>query len=70
MSANKKESGLSIHHDPFMEWGDTSICRKCLNRMPMQGTECDVFDNVVDVNNAIWSGQCEFFLERESVETK
>lgn len=61
----KNEAGFSIHKDPHMVWDDNRICSRCLNRMPMQGTECDVFDDVDDVNEAIRSGECEFFLERE-----
>ena len=65
--ADKLEKGFSIHGDPYMVWKDNRICSRCLNRMPLQGTECDVFDDVEDVNEAIHSGECEFYLEREDV---
>lgn len=62
---NDVDKDFSIHKDPHMVWDDNRICSRCLNRMPMQGTECDVFDDVDDVNEAIRSGECEYFLERE-----
>lgn len=64
-SGNKDPLFTSLHDDPYMKWPDRRICHDCLNKLPLQGSECDVFENVVDVNNAINTGKCEFYIKKK-----
>lgn len=57
---------ISLHADPNMEWDDTRICHDCLNRIPLQGSECDVFDDVDEVNKAIMDNHCDFYIKKQS----
>lgn len=54
----------SLHADPNMVWKDNRICHDCLNRIPMKGTECDVFEDVEEVNEAIRNRRCEFYIKK------
>ncbi len=56
----------SLHADPNMVWEDTRICHDCLNRIPLQGSECDVFDDVNEVNKAIMDNHCDFYIKKQS----
>lgn len=70
MNMEKDPDFKSLHADPNMEWDDTRICHDCLNRIPLEGSECDVLDDVGDVNEAIRKNQCEFYIKRQSTEKK
>ena len=60
---DKDPKFVSLHADPNMVWEDTSICHNCLNRLN-EGSCCDVFDDVDDVNDAFESNKCEFFIDK------
>lgn len=60
----KDPNFTSLHADPYMVWENNSICRDCLNRIPLEGTQCDVFETVEEVNNAIDNGRCEFYIKK------
>lgn len=64
MSKKEKRAFESSMGDPYMVWKDTRICHDCLNRL-QKGRWCDVLEDIEDVNEAIRSGKCEFYLKRE-----
>ena len=39
------------------------VCHDCLNRIPLEGSECDVLEDVNDVNEAIRKNHCEFYIK-------
>ncbi len=67
----------SFCEDNFTDLKDTRICHDCLNnlfKLPPDvwekikiTTGCDVFENVDDVNEAIESNHCDFYIKKESV---
>ena len=56
----------SLHADPNMKWDDTRICHDCLNRIPLQGSECDALEDVNEVNQAIINNHCDFYIKKQS----
>ena len=54
---------ISLHADPYMVWESNSICRDCLNKIPI-GSTCDVLEDVQEVNDAVWNKRCEFYIKK------
>lgn len=62
LKINPKANIESSMEDPYPQWEDTRICHNCLNRIA-EGSGCDDYDDVSDVNKAIDKGYCEFYIK-------
>ena len=72
----KDPNFVSLHADPYMVWQDNRICHDCLNnlmKLPYEVLKklkepraCDVFENIDDVNHAIETNHCDFYLKSSS----